>query len=813
MKSPWIRRIAIGLGALIVLLVVGAAVLIYSFDANRFKGMAIDYMKNERQRTLVIDGPIELSVFPRLAVKVSKVTLSEHKRADEFLAIGEAALAVQTLPLLRKQLVVDRVSARGVRAVYMRDANGKSNLDDLTAGPAAAPSGAPPPAAAGGTALRFDISAVALDDVQLTIRDAMTPLEGRVALQSLKTGRLAHQSETPVSLKAALDLTKPQPIKLALDGNTTLALDLDKNAVRLSAMKLDVQLDGAGFKDLALAASGAAGWDGSAVRAGPLKLEVKRGARDKLVLSPSSLEVKQLLFSTAGQKLELDALKLSVAGRQGADMPFELALDWPQLAVDANSLKGSALSGNVKLSGPTSLAGKFQSGAPSGKFDALRLPGVALSMQGQMQQRKVDGTLKADLLVNAGKGAVAIDALDLKATLADPGLQPLQLAMRGNARADAKAAAWKLDGALNSNKFDINGQAALDGKVPNITAQARFDSLDLNKVLAPDKPGAAATPASGPAPADTPVSLDGLNAVDGRFNVSAASFAFRQYKVSDVKIDATLEAGVLRIARLAGRAWGGAIDLNGVAEAKTKRVAVKLNADNVNVNAMLKDVAGKDLLEGTGRVVADVTTNGATVGAMRSNLGGTAALRLANGAVKGVNLARSFRQAKAALGGKQDASTKASTAEKTDFSEMSATARIAGGVAQSDDLDVKSPFLRIGGAGKFDVGRGNVDYTARATVVDTSKGQEGAELAALKGVTVPVLLSGPFEAIDWKIQWSQVAAAAVENKLKEKLSEKLGAKLGLPPSGGTQGAASAPQQQPPQSSKDKLRDKLKGLIK
>lgn len=810
--KPWLRNTLIGFGTLIVLLVIGAAVLIATFDANRFKGLAIDYMKNERQRTLVIDGPIELSVFPRLAVKVSKVKLSEHRRADEFLAIGEAALAVQTLPLLRKQLVVDRVSARGVRAVYARDANGKSNIDDLTAGAGGGPSAPPQPAPSSGPALRFDISAVTLDDVQLTIRDAMTPLEGRVAVQSLKTGRLAHQSETPVSLRAALDLSKPQPIKLALDGNTTLALDLDKNAVRLSAMKLDVQLDGAGFKDLALGATGAAGWDGSALRAGPLKLEVKRGTRDKLVLSPSSLEVKQLLFSTAGQKLELDALKLDVAGRQGADAPFELALDWPQLAVDAQSLKGSALSGSVKLSGPTALAGKFQSGAPSGKFDALRLPGVSLAMQGQMQQRKVDGALKADVLINAGKGAVAIDALDLKATLADPGLQPLQLAVRGNARADAKAASWKLDGALNTNKFDINGQAALDGKVPNIQAQARFDSLDLNKVLAPDKPGAAATPASGPAPADTPVALDGLNAVDGRFHVSAASFAFRQYKVADVKIDATLESGVLRIARLAGRAWGGAIDASGTAEAKSKRVAVKLNADNVNVNSMLKDVAGKDLLEGTGRVVADVNTNGATVGAMRSNLGGTAALRLNNGAVKGVNLARSFRQVKAVFGGIQDASTKASTAEKTDFSEMSASARIANGVAQSDDLDVKSPFLRIGGAGKFDVGRGNVDYTARATVVDTSKGQEGAELAALKGVTVPVLLSGPFEAIDWKIQWSKVAAAAMENKLKDKLSERLGGKLGLPaPAGAASGAASAPQQ--PQSSKDKLRDQLKGLIR
>ncbi|HET9205291.1 MAG TPA: AsmA family protein, partial [Burkholderiaceae bacterium] len=525
MTSPWIRRTVIGLGVVLALLVIGAAVLIYSFDANRFKGLAIDYMKNERQRTLVIDGPIELSVFPRLAVKVSKLKLSEHRRPNEFLAIDEAALAVQTLPLLRKQLVVDRVSAQGVRALYTRDAAGKSNIDDLTSAPADPNKPAAPPPS-GGTALRFDISAVTLDDVVLTIRDAMTPLEGRVTLQSLKTGRLANQGETPVSLRAAVELTKPQPIKLSLDGNTTLGLDLDKNVVRLSGMKLDTQLDGAGFKDLALTASGALGWDGAALRAGPLKLDVKRGARDALTLSPSSLEVKQLLFSTAGQKLELDALKLALAGRQGADMPFELALEWPQLAVDANSLKGSALSGQLKLSGPTSLNGKFQSGAPSGKFDALKLPGVSLALQGQMQQRKVDGTLKADLLVNAGKGAVAIDALDLKATLADPGLQPLQLAVRGNARADAKAASWKLDGALNTNKFDINGQAAFAGK-PNIQAQARFDSLDLNKVLAPAKPAAAATPASGPSPADAPVALDGLNAVDGRFNVSAASFAYR----------------------------------------------------------------------------------------------------------------------------------------------------------------------------------------------------------------------------------------------------------------------------------------------
>ena len=36
--------------------------------------------------------------------------------------------------------------------------------------------------------------------------------------------------------------------------------------------------------------------------------------------------------------------------------------------------------------------------------------------------------------------------------------------------------------------------------------------------------------------------------------------------------------------------------------------------------------------------------------------------------------------------------------QKTDFSEMSASFKIAGGVAQNDDLKAQSPFLRLGGA-------------------------------------------------------------------------------------------------------------------
>ncbi|MDP3208598.1 MAG: AsmA-like C-terminal region-containing protein, partial [Rhodoglobus sp.] len=350
--------------------------------------------------------------------------------------------------------------------------------------------------------------------------------------------------------------------------------------------------------------------------------------------------------------------------------------------------------------------------------------------------------------------------IDLRATLSDPGLQPLQLVLQGRAGADAQAARWALDGRMNDSPFDSNGQAQLAGARPEIQAQARFDSLDLNRLLAPEKPAPTA-----PAASDTPVRMDALDAVDGRFTVAVETLAWRQYRVTGMKAEATLTQGRLDLQRLAGRSWGGNIVASGHAIAASQALAIKLEAEGVDVQALLKDVAGKDLLEGRGRVQADVTTSGANIGAMRSQLAGRVAIQVRDGAVKGLNLARAMRQARAALSGQQDALSQAKATEKTDFTELSASARIASGVAHSDDLDLKSPYLRIGGAGRFDIGQGRIDYTARATVTASPAGQDGAELRALRGVTVPVVLSGPFDAIDWRIQWSGVAAAALENKL------------------------------------------------
>jgi AsmA protein len=797
----WIRRSLLVLLVLVLLLAAFATWLVLSFDPNRYKGVAIDWMRTEHQRTLTLDGPIELSVFPRLAVKLSKVALSESKRPDPFLSLDEAGLSVDVWPLLRGELVVGRVSARGVQVTYRRDGKGGSNVDDfLKPGEPSKQEASRP--------VRFDVDGVELADVRASIHDEVAKVNGQVWLKSLSTGRLADQASSPVKLAARFDFTQPA-IQGELTGDTRLTLDRAAGLVSLRDMDLAFRGDVPGARALNARAQGHLAWGGAqpGLDAENLKLQVDAQAAG-LVLAGSQVAVERFRFEPARKALTLRKLEARLKGTQSGQ-PLALDLDWPELSVEADKLAGSPFSGRVSRGGATPLEARFKSGAPSGGFDAVRLPAFEAQLTSPAAARKLEGRLRANLTLKPGEPSLALDNLELQARIEEPQLPPYAITLRGHALGSTKRSTWNVHGQLNQNAFASDGTATLGGAVPHVVAKAKFDALDLNRLMAPQAPGgapagkAASEPAAaGRAPADTPVDLSALRSVNGQFSLRAGRLAYQQYRLADTAIDATLDSGLLRITQLRASAWGGTLDATAVADARSQRVGVKGAASGVNVNALIKDVAAKDLIEGTGRITIDVDTTGRTVQEMKSRLKGTAALNVRDGALKGINLARTLRQAKALLN--QDVAQRANQAEKTDFSELSASFQIADGVARSRDLDLKSPFLRLGGEGAIDVGRGRMDYLSRVTVTNTSKGQDGAELASLRGLTIPVRLAGPFEALDWRIEWSSVAAAAVQRRLEDKLGEKLGEKLGLKPPADAASAVSP---------KDALKNTLKGLFR
>ena len=809
MKSPWMRKLLIGAGVFVLLIAAVLTYLVATFDPNAYKGLAVDWMKTNRNRTLAINGPIKLSVFPRLAVQVSGVTLSEKGRADEFLALDEAALSVAVLPLLRQQVVVDRVSARGLRVNYQRGDKGSSNIDDLLASEPDTPT-----KPTSGPALRFDVSSIQLDDLKLRLRDDQAKLAGEVTLLSLSTGRLADQVESPIKLQARVALTSPE-VQGELGGSTQLTLALADKGLRLRDMQLDWKGKAPGVQAATASLRGALAFDGNKGTLQADKVELSGDASlGTLNLAKSTLALERFAYDPDNKALMLSKLRIKLGGTSSGQ-PLSLELDWPELSVKGESLTGSALSGQISLQGPTTVEASFKTAAPSGSYERIVVPNVESTLKGRSGPRQIAGSVRATLLLQLEKGAIALDGLDTQLQLQEPSLQPLNIHIQGKADASAQAAHWALKGQINTNPFTSEGSAILATTPLTLNVAARFDSLDLNRLLPPTtaSTSASAPPVSAPPAPDAPVDLSPLRSLQGKFDVRVGQFAYQTYRVSDAVFLATLEGGMLRVSQLSGKTWGGSLNATAFADARASRVAVNATANNVNVNALLRDVAQKDVLEGTGKVTLDVESAGRSTNELKSRLQGKAALQLRDGAIKGVNLAKSLRQAKATLGMKQaDERQKARQTEKTDFSELSASFNIANGVARSNDLDAKSPFFRLGGDGALDIGKGVIDYTARATVTSTTKGQDGAELAALKGLTVPVHLSGPFEAMDWRIEWSAIAAQAIKTEVGSQVKDKLREKLGLPSaasaaSGGSESDALK------DAARDKLKEKLKGIFK
>ena len=79
----------------------------------------------------------------------------------------------------------------------------------------------------------------------------------------------------------------------------------------------------------------------------------------------------------------------------------------------------------------------------------------------------------------------------------------------------------------------------------------------------------------------------------------------------------------------------------------------------------------------------------------------------------------------------------------------------------------------LGGDGRVDLPADRLHYTVRASVVGTSTGQGGKELDELRGVTIPVQLSGPIAAPTWQIDWVSAGRDALKSRAASELKERL----------------------------------------
>lgn len=337
------------------------------------------------------------------------------------------------------------------------------------------------------------------------------------------------------------------------------------------------------------------------------------------------------------------------------------------------------------------------------------------------------------------------------------------VSVKGTANVDLAKQAVSAD---ISSSFDESHVMAKLGMTnfssPAYRFDIRIDRLDVDRYLAGDSAGGA----------EKPLDLSFLRKLDAGGDLAIAALKVRKLQLSRFRVKLNASGGKLNLNPVTADLYRGKAAGKASIEALSPpRFSLEENLSGIDIGPLLRDMTGKNILEGRGNLALDATATGSLVSDLKRKLNGKASLHLSDGAVRGMDLAATLRGIQSKIGGAGSRAGATNASEKTDFSELSATFDIKNGVAHNDDLALKSPLLRIGGKGDIDIGRSTMNYLAKASVVATLEGQGGADLSALRGITIPVRISGPFDSLHYSLDFGSMASNALKSKIEQKKTE------------------------------------------
>lgn len=568
--------------------------------------------------------------------------------------------------------------------------------------------------------------------------------------------------------------------RIELDGlKLTLTRDRDGRLNIDDLLASDGNKDDKGGKADASAGqkveSGPPQFDIAAVHVGNATIEWRdQRAGRTVVLSPLDFDAGHAVSGKDG--LSIEDVKFATHGKLDAD-DLDIKIEISALKKHGESISVPKLALSAKLSGKGRNAnGSITLDSIDGTLAALRIAGLALDIDAKSGDSSFKGSMKSPLVLDLDAGTVTLAAMTGALSLDAPTLpvHPLQLPISGQIKSEFRKPtvsgklATKFDDSQVAAQFNIAGFSPLA-----LGIELDVDKLNVDRYLPPAPTGSvkAGTDNHGSSKTDdAPLDFSALRKLNCSGNIRIGDLQVKNIKTRNLRVSFRAANGRIDVAPHSADLYGGHIAGSASLDAKGNVIGLNETLTGINIQPLLKDIADKDVVEGHGDVTLDIATRGTTVTAMKKALSGSARAVLRDGAIKGINIAQSLRAAKARIGS-GDVAQQAVAADKTDFSELSASFKIVNGVAHNDDLVAKSPFLRLGGSGDIDIGNSQLNYLLKAAVVGTSAGQDGKELDSLKGITVPVRLTGPFDKLSFKLELADLINDAAKSRVKEKQQE------------------------------------------
>ncbi len=603
-----------------------------------------------------------------------------------------------------------------------------------------------------GRELRFD------GDVGLTLYPSLGMSLGRLSFANApgfgdRPMLAVEKASVSVDLLSLLRL-QPEIARLVLDG---LQLDLQRNQ------------------------AGKTNWDDLVAGSEPKPAEDKapepaaKSSQEKLVgvfggldLSNADIRWKD---DQAGMAYEISDLNLKTGRIElGQDFPLQLSLRLhgnddldarlsfqAQARLDEKKLRLAAMKLDAEAAGgplPVDKALLNMGGDLGLGLDSQQLSIQGFSLRAETEGgplQRVQADLGGDIGFDLAKQSLTVAGLSLETDLSGDAL-PLgrmkTTLSSSELRMNLPARSIRLDKlqlAVDEQRFEGFVEVS-DYARPALRFELLGKELDVDRLTgytpeaAPQAPAEPVeTVSAGDVRIAMPVELLRQLQLDGKLGIG--HIRVHGLNLNDLSLRLVADQGRLSVEPMKLALYDGALDgrigLDVRGKQPVYRVGQKLQG--FQIGEFLQDFMQDDRISGKADLDLDLSTRGEWLSELKKNLNGKLALRVEDGALKGFNLRYEVEKAKARL--KQQPAPPEEQ-RKTDFSALSMTATITGGVLYSNDLNIQAPLIRVGGEGRVNLVTESLDYRVDAKLVGTTAGQGAGKVDDVSGLLVPVAITG-----------------------------------------------------------------------
>lgn len=721
-----IKIIALLLATVVALVLAAIIILLLVINPNDYKTDITAAVKQQTGRELRIPGTLKLSVFPWLGLQLGRASLGNATGFGKaafnppFAQIKGAQIRVRLLALLGGRVEVGTVVLDGLRLDLQRNARGVSNWTGLlgrhrTTKPLSQPTKtvpAPTAQGAGSALATLAIGGLEIRDAGVTWQDAQRAQHIRITDFNLRSGAIAPGTPFPLQLAFTLHSTRPAiQTRVRLKGR--ISVDLKAQTLRLSGLILHAagltlrgHIDATRILDQPDAQ-------------GTLVLNIDQAAR-----------LLKLAGTTLPRTQGLDGTRLS--------LPFTLSLRRQRAAFKGLTLRGP---GGLKLKATLSLHHLLATPSVNGQLITNRF-----------SPRQAMADLGLSLPPTADPGALDKASLSTRFTASANGLQLDRFKLG-------------IDTTTLSGTLSVRNFAR-----PVVRFQLRANDIDADRYRPPPTRGrtpAPITPATaGVATSNAlPVALLRKLDIDGTLRLGKLTLA--NLHSTDLRLTVRGKDGRWRLAPISARLYQGryAGDIRLDVSGKTPHIRLNEALSNVHLGPLLKDLTNTDRLSGVANLRARLSATGSNAAALTRSARGTARFALRDGALRDININAEICRAYALA---KHQPLPAAGTQKTNFTTLSGSVVLAGGLAHNNNLILTAPLLKITGKGSANLINDTLDYNTEVVLAKSFTCTGGNTLSDLKWVRIPLHIGGSFAKPTFRLDLARALQGVIRRKLRQK---------------------------------------------